>query len=54
MRAFVVEFASDEAQRRAILPGVAVEAGTVARGEGGLAPRPVDPATVDRSSGEPL
>jgi quercetin dioxygenase-like cupin family protein len=59
MRAFVVEFAGwDLVERRGILPGVAssaaVEAGTVARGEGGLAPRPVDPATVDRSSGEPL
>jgi quercetin dioxygenase-like cupin family protein len=55
MRAFVVEFAGwDLVERRGILPGVAVEAGTVARGEGRLAPRPVDPDTVDRSSGEPL
>ncbi|HEV8488641.1 MAG TPA: cupin domain-containing protein [Candidatus Limnocylindrales bacterium] len=58
MRAFVVEFASDEAERRAILPGVARaaigETTAATRGEGGLAPRPVDPATVDRSSGEPL
>jgi quercetin dioxygenase-like cupin family protein len=55
MRAFIVEFAGwDMVERRGILPGVAVEAGAVARGEGRLAPRPVDPDTVDRSTGEPL
>ena len=59
MRAFVVEFAGwDLVERRAMLPGVAQAAGpgetTAARGEGRLAPRPVDPTTVDRSSGEPL
>lgn len=59
MRAFVVEFAGwDQIERRGILTGLArtpslVEA-TAARGEGRLAPRPIDPATVERSSGEPL
>jgi quercetin dioxygenase-like cupin family protein len=60
MRAFVVEFAGwDLVERRGVLAGGAraaalVEAGMAARGEGRLAPRPIDPATVDRSSGEPL
>jgi len=60
MRAFVVEFAGwDEVERRGVLPGHVrpdglVEASAAVRGEGGLAPRPIDPATVDRSSGEPL
>lgn len=60
MRAFVVEFAGwDQIERRGILPGLArvpslAEATTAARGEGRLAPRPIDPETVDRSSGEPL
>ncbi|MDQ2964527.1 MAG: cupin domain-containing protein [Chloroflexota bacterium] len=60
MRAFVVEFMGwDEVERRGILPGVArssglMEAGAAARGEGSLAPRPIDPAAIDRSSGEPL
>jgi quercetin dioxygenase-like cupin family protein len=59
MRAFVVEFAGwDQIERRGILPGRAAvpglaEATTAARGEGRLAPRPIDPETVDRSSGEP-
>jgi quercetin dioxygenase-like cupin family protein len=60
MRAFIVEFAGwDEVERRGVLPGVArtpaLGAGSVAtRGEGHLAPRPIDPDTIDRSSGEPL
>jgi len=60
MRVFVVEFAgADDALVRGILPGQARaigpgEAGAVARGEGELAPRSIDPATVDRSSGEPF
>jgi quercetin dioxygenase-like cupin family protein len=59
MRAFVVEFAGwDLVERRGILAGVARAAipaeATASRGEGRLAPRPVDPETVDRSSGEPL
>jgi quercetin dioxygenase-like cupin family protein len=59
MRAFVVEFAGwDLVERRGILAGVARAAipaeAAGARGEGRLAPRPVDPETVDRSSGEPL
>jgi quercetin dioxygenase-like cupin family protein len=59
MRAFVVEFAGwDQVERRAILAGLAHSPGTgdasAARGEGRLAPRPIDPATIDRSSGEPL
>lgn len=69
MRAIVVEFA-DPDDARAILEGatrgigageVTAEAALdgrsgspVARGEGRLADRPVDPASVDRSSGEPL
>jgi quercetin dioxygenase-like cupin family protein len=60
MRAFVVEFAGwDQVERRGILadlasvPGLA-EATAATRGEGRLAPRPIDPASVDRSSGEPL
>jgi hypothetical protein len=46
-------------ERRGILadlasvPGLA-EATAATRGEGRLAPRPIDPASVDRSSGEPL
>jgi len=60
MRAFVVEFAGwDLVERRGILAGVArtaipAEASAAMRGEGRLAPRPIDPETVDRSSGEPL
>jgi quercetin dioxygenase-like cupin family protein len=57
MRAFVVEFAGagDEAavlagQARALLPE---EAGSVARGEGALAPRGIPPERIDRSEGEP-
>ncbi len=57
MRAFAVEFAGpDDAHIRGILDGIAKrvgpgEAGTVARGEGGLAMRPPAPAR-DRE-GEP-
>ena len=60
MRAFVVEFAGwDLVERRGVLAGVAraaipAEAAAAARGEGRLAPRPIDPETIDRSSGEPL
>jgi len=60
MRAFVVEFAGwDLVERRGTLAGVAraaipAEASAAMRGEGRLAPRPIDPETVDRSSGEPL
>lgn len=59
MRAFVVEFAGwDQVERRGILAGVSRVAipaeASPARGEGSLAPRPIDPATIDRSSGEPL
>lgn len=58
MRAFVVEFAGwDLVERRGVLAGVAraaIPAEAAARGEGRLAPRPIDPATIDRSSGEPL
>jgi quercetin dioxygenase-like cupin family protein len=60
MRAFVVEFAGwDLVERRGILAGVAraaipAEATAATRGEGRLAPRPIDPETIDRSSGEPL
>jgi quercetin dioxygenase-like cupin family protein len=58
MRAFVVEFALEEAERRAIVAGVARaaigESSAAMHGEGQLAPRPVDPDAVDRSTGEPL
>jgi quercetin dioxygenase-like cupin family protein len=60
MRAFVVEFAGwDLVERRGVLAGVAraaipAEATAATRGEGRLAPRPIDPETIDRSSGEPL
>jgi quercetin dioxygenase-like cupin family protein len=60
MRAFVVEFGgSDDTSARGILAGQAraLERGdpaAVARGVGSLAPRAIDPATADRSSGEPL
>ncbi|MEX2012075.1 MAG: cupin domain-containing protein [Chloroflexota bacterium] len=60
MRAFVVEFAGwDLVERRGVLAGVAraaipAEASAATRGEGRLAPRPIDPETIDRSSGEPL
>jgi quercetin dioxygenase-like cupin family protein len=57
MRVFVVELAgpADEAavlagRARALLPD---EAGSVARGEGSLAPRPTPPERNDRSEGEP-
>ena len=58
MRALVVELAgADDAHMRNILPGQARrlgpgEAGHAARGEGHLAPRPIDPETRD-SEGEP-
>ncbi|HEY0442945.1 MAG TPA: cupin domain-containing protein [Candidatus Limnocylindrales bacterium] len=60
MRAFVVEFngRDDDAvagilagQARAIGPG---EEGAAERGEGSLVGRAVDPATADRTTGEPL
>jgi quercetin dioxygenase-like cupin family protein len=58
MRAFVVEFAGwDLVERRGVLAGVAraaIPAEAAVRGEGRLAPRPIDPETIDRSSGEPL
>ena len=60
MRAIVVEFAgADDAALGAILEGAARrlgpgEAAAVARGEGRLADRPVDPDRVDPSEGEPL
>jgi hypothetical protein len=60
MRAIVIEFAgADDAALGAILEGAARrlgpgEAAAVARGEGRLADRPVDPERVDRSEGEPL
>ena len=58
MRAFVVEFAGwDLVERRGVLAGVAraaIPAESAVRGEGRLAPRPIDPETIDRSSGEPL
>lgn len=60
MRAVVVEFAGpDDAHVRGILEGAArlVEAGSghrVARGEGHLVPRAIDPATHDRTPGEPI
>lgn len=60
MRAFVVEFGGpDDTSARGILAGQAraLERGdpaAVARGVGALAPRAIDPATADRSSGEPL
>lgn len=58
MRAIVVELAgADDAHMRGILPGQAKrlgpgEAGSVSKGEGHLAPRPIDPAERD-SEGEP-
>lgn len=58
MRAFVVEFAGpDDSRMRGILEGVAKrlgpgEAGAVARGEGRLAERPMDPEARHRE-GEP-
>lgn len=58
MRAIVVELAgADDAHLRNVLPGQAKrlgpgEAGVVSRGEGRLAPRPIDPAKRD-SEGEP-
>ena len=61
MRAIVVEFAgSDDASAvAAVVEGAARrleagEAGRVARGEGRLAERPVDPDRRDRTSREPL
>lgn len=60
MRAIVVEFAGpDDAHVRGILEGAARlvepgERGRVTRGEGRLAPKPVDPSTLDRTPGEPL
>ena len=59
MRAFVVELAgADDAHMRNILPGQAKrlgpgEAGSVEKGEGRLAPRPIDPSERD-SEGEPV
>ena len=58
MRAFVVELAgADDAHMRDVLPGQAKrlgpgESGHAARGEGKLAPRPIDPSERD-SEGEP-
>jgi hypothetical protein len=58
MRALDVELAgADDAHMRGILPGQAKrvgpgEQGTVSRGEGRLAPRPIDPELRD-SEGEP-
>lgn len=60
MRAIVVEFSgADDAERRRIVSGQARAIGPgeprdVERGEGRLAERPVDPETVDRSTGEPF
>lgn len=60
MRAFVVEFGGpDDTFARGIAAGQARalergDASGAARGVGSLAPRPIDPATADRSSGEPL
>lgn len=58
MRAIVVEFAGpDDSKMRGILEGIAKrlgpgEAGTVAKAEGRLADRPIDPSLRDRE-GEP-
>ena len=60
MRAVVVEFAgADDSHLGAVLEGVARqlgpgEEGRVAKGEGRLADRPVDPERLDRTSGEPI
>jgi quercetin dioxygenase-like cupin family protein len=60
MRAVVVEFTgADDSHLRSVLEGVARqlgpgEVGQVARGEGRLADRPIDPERSDRSTGEPL
>jgi quercetin dioxygenase-like cupin family protein len=61
MRAIVVEFAGadDAAALGPVVEGAArrLEAGpsgTVARGEGRLAERAIDPVRLDRSGGEPL
>jgi quercetin dioxygenase-like cupin family protein len=60
MRAIVVELAGEsDAHVPAVLEGAARrlgpgEAGAVARGEGRLADRPVDPERLDRTQGEPL
>jgi quercetin dioxygenase-like cupin family protein len=60
MRAIIVEFAgADDAHLSAVLEGAARrlgpgEAGRVAKGEGRLAERPVDPERLDRTSGEPI
>jgi len=60
MRAVVVEFAgADDSHLSAVLEGVGRqlgpgETGRIARGEGRLAERPIDPERVDRSTGEPL
>ena len=59
MRAIVVELAgADDAHMRKVLEGVAKrlgpgEAGSASRGEGSLAPRPIDPEQRD-SEGEPV
>ena len=59
MRAIVIELAgADDAHLRGFLQGVAKrlgpgEAGSVGRGEGHLAPRPIDPEERD-SEGEPV
>jgi len=57
MRAFVVEF-TGEGPGLPVLAGAAVavgpgESGSVPRGEGSLAPRPVPDDRIDRSTGEP-
>lgn len=60
MRAIVIEFAgADDAAIAGVLEGAARrlgtgEAGAVARGEGRLADRRADPASHDRTTGEPL
>jgi quercetin dioxygenase-like cupin family protein len=60
MRAIVVEFAGvDDAARSAALEGAARrleagEVGRVAKGDGRLADRPLDPERHDRTTGEPL
>lgn len=60
MRAIVIEFAGvDDAAIAGVLEGAARrlgtgEAGAVARGEGRLADRQPDPASHDRTTGEPL
>jgi len=61
MRAIVIEFAGadDAAALASVVEGAARRleagaAGSVARGEGRLAERPIDPGRLDPSEGEPL